>query len=255
MGRVSGKVALVTGGASGIGAATARALAAEGAKVVVADVAADRGRRVADEIAAAGGDAAFQALDVTDEDQWAAAVAAVVARFGGLHVLFNNAGTAPGSDPLEDVTLAEWRRVMAINIDGVFLGLKHGIRAMKGARGSIINTSSIYGLVGAAMIGGYSASKGGVTVLTKAAAVECAHLGYDIRVNSIHPGFIETPMTEHVFGQMGEDRLRQRILKLTPLHRAGAVDEVAQTVLFLASDESSFVTGAELVIDGGFRAQ
>ena len=198
-GRVAGKVALVTGGASGLGRAAAARLAGEGATVVLGDVHEAGGEAAAAEINAAGGAARFLRHDTTREADWDRVTQSIVSENGALHVLFNNAGVGTtDSSRIEDMGLDVWRATMAVNLDGVFLGLRAGIRAMKaGIGGSIINTSSIYGIVSNVGIAAYTASKGGVRTLTKAAALECAEAGYDIRVNSVHPGHIETPMIAH----------------------------------------------------------
>ncbi len=253
-GRVEGKVALVTGAASGLGAATARALAAEGAAVMLSDR--DPAvEAVALAIEASGGKAAFMKHDVADEADWASVVAATTARFGGLHILVNNAGISGGLMPLLDHSLEDWRHVTSINLDGVFLGLRHcgPVMAAQGG-GSIINLSSILGKVGMANAAAYCASKGGVLLLTKAAALEWAPLG--IRVNSVHPGFIETPMVANALHDAENgNEMRDQLIAAHPLGRFGVPREIADAILFLASDESSFMTGAELVVDGGFTAQ
>lgn len=252
-GRVAGKVALVSGGASGLGAESGRRLAREGAKVMLTDLAADKGQAVADEINAAGGEAAFLLHDVTDEARWIEVVAETVSRFGGLGVLVNSAGVGSG-EPLLEATLEGWRRVTGINLDGTFLGLRHAAPVMAGAGGgSIINLSSILGKVGLPGAAAYCASKGGVAMLTKAAALELAGAG--IRVNSVHPGFIETPMVTDAFHRSENgNEMRDMIISRHALGRLGAPREIADAIVFLASDESSFMTGAELVVDGGYTA-
>jgi NAD(P)-dependent dehydrogenase (short-subunit alcohol dehydrogenase family) len=252
-GRVAGKVAIVTGGASGIGAASALRLAREGAKVLVTDLNIDGGERVADEIRAAGGDAGFVSHDVTDEAQWLAVAEDAKRRYGTAHILVNNAGIA-GSGPLLEQTLEAWRRVMAVNLDGAFLGMRHiGPLMAASGGGSIINVSSILGKVGSAGSAAYCASKGGILQLTKAAALEWAPLG--IRVNSVHPGYIETPLVNNAL-QLAEDGKEMRELLVTrhAMGRLGVPREIADGIVFLASDESSFMTGSELVIDGGYTA-
>ena len=254
MGRVDGKVALVTGAASGIGRATAQVLAAEGARVMVTDVNESDGQTVTEAI---GESARFLALDVTEELQWEDAISQSLAAFGGLDIVVNNAGIAHIS-PLEDTTLDDWRRVMAVNLEGTFLGVKHGIRAMKERGGSIINVSSAGGIVGSPMIAGYNASKGGVRLLTKCAALECAQLGYQIRVNSVHPGAIDTPPVVGIMQSVAgvdADTAREMVSKMQPVGRMGEPIEIAYGILFLASDESLFMTGSEFVIDGGMTAQ
>ncbi|MGE5697782.1 MAG: glucose 1-dehydrogenase [Candidatus Sericytochromatia bacterium] len=239
MGRVDDKVALISGGARGMGAAHARMLVAEGAKVVIGDILDDEGKALADEL----GDAArYVHLDVTDPEQWKDAVATAVDEFGKLNVLVNNAGTV-ALGPLKTHDLKKWQQVLDVNLTGTFLGMQAVIDPMEAAGGgSIINISSIEGLRGAPWVHGYVASKWGVRGLTKSAALELAP--QKIRVNSIHPGFIRTPMTKHLPDDM----------VMAPMGRPGTPDEVATFVLFLASDESSFATGAEFVMDGGLVA-
>lgn len=253
-GRVEGKVALVTGGASGLGAESARRLAREGATVVLTDMAADAGQAVADEIAAAGGRALFQVQDVTDEGRWAEVVRDTLSRFGRLDVLVNSAGIGSGGGPLLQVTYEAWRHMILVNLDGTFLGMKAAAPAMAEAgRGSIINLSSILGKVGLAGAPAYCASKGGVLMLTKATALELAPLG--VRVNSVHPGFIETPMVETAFRESENgNEMRDMVISRHAMGRLGVPREIADGIVFLASDESSFMTGAELVIDGGYTA-
>lgn len=258
MGRLANKVALVTGAASGLGAATATLLACEGAKVVLTDLDAETGEAAATAIVDAGCDAAFVRLDVSREDDWDEAIERTMAMFGGLHVLVNNAGVAFPNGSVEGQTLDDWRAIMSVNLEGVFLGTKAGIAAMRktGGGGSIINFSSILGIGGSATTAAYCASKGGVRLFTKSAALHCAKAGYRIRVNSIHPGYIWTPMLEETLRRRGDiDEERKKIEALTPLGHAGVPDDIAYGVLYLASDESKFVTGTELVIDGGYLAQ
>jgi NAD(P)-dependent dehydrogenase (short-subunit alcohol dehydrogenase family) len=267
MGRVSGKIAIVTGAAKGLGAATAKALAREGAKVVCTDFDDAGGETVASEIQRAGGEAIFAHHDVVDEAHWERVVKLAEDRFGGLHVLVNNAGIAPVGGPIEDKEFSDWRHTLAVDLDSVFLGCKHGIRTIKkttakGATGSIINISSIMGIVGSANAADYNAAKGGVRLLTKAAALECAQAGYGIRVNSVHPGYIDTPMVRGVMErgpagplQMSGNEIAQMLVMLHPIGRLGVADEIANMVLFLASDEASFATGAEFVVDGGYTAR
>ena len=252
-GRVAGKVALVTGAASGIGAETARALAREGASVMLTDRAEEAGAALAATLAATGAEAAFQSHDVTSEDDWKAVVAATLARFGRIDVLVNNAGVAAGV-PLFESTLEAWRAVLAVNLDGVFLGLRHAGAAMAASGGgSVINLASILGKVGQPGAAAYCASKGGVTLLTKAAALELAPAG--IRVNSVHPGYIETPMVANALHESGNgNEMRALLISRHALGRMGVPKEIAEGIVFLASDESSFMTGSELVIDGGYTA-
>ncbi|WP_428385473.1 glucose 1-dehydrogenase [Nevskia ramosa] len=255
MARVSNKVALVTGGAKGIGEACALLLAKEGAKVVVSDLDIAAGEKVVKAIKAAGGEAIFIQQDVTDEASWPKAIAATVERFGALHVLVNNAGIAiPGS--AVDATLADWRKTMAVNLDAVFLGTKYSIPAMTGKNGSIINISSIEGIVADPNLASYNASKGGVRIFTKSAALHCGKNGLKVRVNSVHPGYIWTPMVEDYLKSIGDvAEGRAGLDSLHPIGHVGDVMDVAYGVLYLASDESKFVTGSELVIDGGYTAQ
>jgi len=254
-GRVEGKVALITGAASGLGAASARRLAEEGAKVMLTDVAADAGRGVADQIAGAGGEAAFETHDVTSQADWEGVVAATLERFGRLDVLVNNAGVSGGMQALMSLDYETWRRVLAVNLDGVFFGLRYaGPAIAQGGGGSIVNISSILGKVGMAGAAAYCASKGGVALLTKAAALEWAPLG--IRVNSVHPGFIDTPMVSGALQALeNANEMTDMIVSRHALARLGVPREIGDAVLFLASDESSFMTGAELVVDGGYTAQ
>ena len=248
--RLQGKVALISGGARGMGAVEARLLAAEGARVVVGDVLEDEGRGVEAQIVEAGGEALSLRLDVTSESGWQRAIEATVARFGKLDVLVNNAGV--GGRRGDDEGEGEWwDRIMDVNAKGVFLGTKHAIPEMrKAGGGSIINISSIYGLVGSESSPPYHASKGAVRLLTKSAALQYAREG--IRVNSVHPGFIETAMTELT---LSVPELRESLINRTPMGRIGKPEDIAYGVLFLASDESGFMTGSELVMDGGFTAQ
>ena len=258
MGRVEGKVAIVTGAAQGLGAAGARLLAREGASVVLTDLQGEAGEAAAQAIRAAGGRAMFVAHDVCSEDAWRSVVASAFAQFGALHVLVNCAGIGTPGGTVESLSLADWRRMMTVNLESVFLGTREGIAAMRrtGAGGSIVNFSSIHGLTGAPRTAAYGASKGGVRLFTKAAALHCARSGYRIRVNSIHPGFIETPMLVSAMSGRGDLDTERRIAEsAVPLGRIGEADDIAYGVLYLASDESKYVTGAELVIDGGYTAQ
>jgi NAD(P)-dependent dehydrogenase (short-subunit alcohol dehydrogenase family) len=252
-GRVDGKVALVTGGASGLGAESCRRLAREGAKVVLTDLSAEAGQAVADEIAAAGGTALFLAQDVTDEARWGEVVQTTLDRFGRLDVLVNSAGVGRGQ-PILEATFEHWRQTIGINLDGTFLGVKATAPVMAAAgKGSIINLSSILGKVGQPGAAAYCASKGGVALMTKAVALELAPLG--VRVNSVHPGYIETPMvTSFLRESENENELRDMIVSRHAMGRLGVAREIADAIVFLASDESSFMTGAELVVDGGYTA-
>lgn len=248
--RLEGKVGLITGAASGIGAATARFFANEGmAGVIVADINDELGEKIVSEINAGGGKAIYIHLDVSDPDQWQAAVKESVSKFGGLDVTMNNAGmSVPASrKKVEDTTLEIWNAMHAVNATGVFLGMKYSIPEMrKRGGGSIINTSSIFGIVGSGSGTAYHSAKGAVRTLTKAAAIQYAP--EKIRVNSIHPGFADTGMTQELHAMPGE---RERRIGLIPLGRMGVPEDMAWGAVYLASDESSFVTGLELVIDGG----
>lgn len=250
MGRLDGKVALISGGARGQGAAEARLFAREGAQVVFGDVLDAEGRQVEAEIRAAGGEATYVRLDVTNEADWREAVGTAVNRYGRLDILVNNAGIIRRFS-IEETPREVWDEVMAVNSTGVFLGTKYAIPAMRrSGGGSIVNISSISGMI-AVGAPAYNASKGAVRVFTKVTAVE--HAKDKIRCNSIHPGPIDTPMLES--GHADPAVAREQRLSLIPLGRLGTVDDIACGVLYLASDEASFVTGAELVIDGGFIAQ
>ena len=248
--RLDGKVALITGAASGMGASMARMFAREGAKVVVADMLDAEGKQLVDEITKANGAAIFQRLDVTSETQWQAAIAAALAAYGKLDILVNDAGISGSAvDDLFDT--AAWERLMAVNATGTFLGMKFAIPLMqKAGGGSIVNISSISGVTGQRGIHvGYNASKGAVRTLTKAAA---SQYGRDnIRVNSVHPGLMPPMRTS---GRTADPVVRAKMLEGVPLRRAGRVEEVANAVLFLASDEASYITGVELYVDGGFLA-
>ncbi len=248
--RLENKVALISGGARGMGAVEARLFTSEGAKVVIGDVLEAEGRQTEAEINEAGGECLFIHLDVTEEASWEQSVAATVSRFGKLDILVNNAGIARMSN-VEDTSEAEWDLVMDINAKGVFLGTKAAIPAMrKAGGGSIVNISSIAGLVGG-RTSAYSASKGAVRLLTKSTAIQYA--GEGIRANSVHPGVIESPMTLAIM--LDTEEGRERAAARHPLGRVGQPEDIAYGVLFLASDESSFMTGSELVIDGGLTAQ
>ena len=248
--RLENKVALISGGARGMGAEEAKLFAREGAKVVMGDILEAEGRQTEAEINESGGECLFVRLDVTDEANWEHVVAATVTRFGKLDVLVNNAGIFR-SNPVEETTSEEWDQVLDINAKGVFLGTKHAIPEMrKAGGGSIINISSVAGLVGNPFSSAYDASKGAVRLLTKSTAIQYAKDG--IRANSVHPGVIETPMTQDVINDPG---FREFRLTTNPIPRLGQPIDIAYGVLYLASDEASFVTGSELVIDGGWTAQ
>jgi len=246
--RLAGKSALVTGAASGMGASTAQIFAKEGAKVMIADMLEAEGRQVVETITKANGTAQFVKLDVTQEAQWRDAVAATVKAFGKLDVLVNNAGIS-GSAVTDFFDTGAWDKLMNINARGVFLGMKYAIPEMKNG-GSIVNISSVSGIVGQTGVHmGYNASKGAVRTVTKAAAVQQGRT--NIRVNSVHPGLMPPMRTS---GRTADPATREKMLKSVPLGRAGRVEEVAYACLFLASDEASYITGAELVVDGGWTA-
>ena len=255
--RLEDKVALITGAAAGVegelmgfGGAAARLFASEGAKVVLTDILVEQGERAAAEIRELGGDAIFVKLDVTSDEDWRNAIQATLDAYGRLDVMVNNAGTS-GPATVEDTTIEVWDGQMDVHAKGVFLGTKYAIPEMrKVGGGSIINTSSIYGLVGSVGSTAYHAAKGAIRIFTKAAAIQYAPDG--IRVNSVHPGFMRTPLTQRRF----DDPEREaELLARIPMNRIGNADEIAYGILYLASDESSFVTGSELVIDGGVTAQ
>jgi NAD(P)-dependent dehydrogenase (short-subunit alcohol dehydrogenase family) len=260
-GQVEGKVALVTGGASGIGEAVVELLAREGATVVATDIDELRGPEVASRATRAGGKALYLEQDVTSEERWVDVVAEIARRFGRLDVLVSNAGIGIAVPSITDMTLADWRRQNAINLDGVFLSVKHCLPLMgKTGGGSIIMMSSLAGLRGAAGLSAYSATKGGVRLFAKSIAMECAMAGDGIRVNSVHPGIIDTPIWGKIptgaagAGQNAPIDPEERARIATPLGRAGQAAEIASGVLYLASDASRYVTGSELVIDGGMNA-
>jgi 3(or 17)beta-hydroxysteroid dehydrogenase len=252
--RLKGKVALITGGASGLGANAAILMAQEGASIVVADIAADRGKAVADKLGSAGH---FVKLDVTSEDNWKAAIRETVDKFGALHVLLNSAGIGL-SKTVEEITLEEWRKVHAIDLDGVFLGCKHGVAEIKKHTsrlgGSVINISSISGIIAGANMAAYNSAKAGVRLLSKSVALHCAKSGYNIRCNSVHPTFIDTPILDKYRDRFGQDVMQQKLGRQVPIGRLGRPEEVGWALVFLASDESSFMTGSEVIIDGGISA-
>jgi NAD(P)-dependent dehydrogenase (short-subunit alcohol dehydrogenase family) len=242
--RLEGKVALISGAASGMGAATARLFAREGAKVVIADLLEAEGQKLADEIGAA---ARFERLDVTNEDDWAAVVAATVKHFGKLDVLVNNAGISGSAE--EDLFSTEaWHRIMAVNATGSFFGTKHAVGAMiTGGGGSIVNLSSIAAIIGSNGIHmAYNASKAAVRLMTKSTAVQ--HAKDNIRANSVHPGVMPPMITS---GRTADPQVRAARMNVIPMRRPGEADEVANAVLFLASDDASYITGSEVHVDGG----
>ena len=253
-GRVAGKVALITGGASGLGECAAELLVREGARVVIADIQEERGRALAARLGAA---AHFVVLDVTIEDAWVQAIAATVARFGALHVLVNSAGIGLGKT-VEDITLEEWRRVHAVDLDGVFLGCKHGVAEIKRHTatlgGSIVNISSISGIIAGANMAAYNSAKAGVRLLSKSVALHCAKQRYNIRCNSVHPTFIDTPMLDRYRQRFGAAGMHEKLGRQVPLGRLGRPEEIGWAIVYLASDESSFMTGSEVILDGGISA-
>ncbi|MBS0240698.1 MAG: glucose 1-dehydrogenase [Proteobacteria bacterium] len=267
MNRLDGKVALISGAARGIGGATAKLMAEAGASVVVGDVLADKAKETVKEIEAKGGKAAYAALDVTSERDWTAAVATAKQRFGKLDILVNNAGLFLGRD-FEEVTLEEWQKLVAVNLTGVWLGTKLCTAALKEAgatskHGSaIVNLASVAGLVGSQLDPLYSMTKGGVTLFTKSTALSYGRKGYKIRVNSIHPGVIETDMGAQTFvaratqtGSNDTEAARQVALRGHPIGRLGHPEDIASGICFLASDDAGFMTGSALVVDGGLTAQ
>jgi NAD(P)-dependent dehydrogenase (short-subunit alcohol dehydrogenase family) len=248
---MDGKIALITGGASGLGRETAKLFAREGARVAVTDINVEGGRAVVAEI----GDAAmFLEHDVTSEEQWIDVIDSTVAAFGGLHVLVNSAGIGLNKS-VEDIELEEWRRVHAIDLDGVFLGCKHAISRMAASGGgSIVNISSIAGIIAGHNMAAYNSAKAGVRHLSKSVALHCARKGYNIRCNSIHPAFIDTPILDGYKERFGEAKALDKFARQIPLGRVGQPLEVAYAILYLACDESTFTTGTELIIDGGISA-
>jgi 3(or 17)beta-hydroxysteroid dehydrogenase len=255
-GRVAGKVALVTGGASGLGRATAIMLAKQGAKVMLTDINEAGGRAVATAIGPA---ARFVRHDVTSEADWTAAIDATVDAFGGVHVLLNSAGIGL-SKTVEELSLEEWRRVHAIDLDGVFLGCKYVIQPMAktvaqtGLGGSIVNISSIAGIIAGHNMAAYNSAKAGVRHLSKSVALHCARKGYNIRCNSIHPTFIDTPILDRYKETLGAEQALAKLARQVPLGKVGEPDDVAYLVLYLASEEAKFMTGAEIALDGGISA-
>ena len=254
--RVAGKLAFITGAAQGLGAAAARRLAQEGAKVALADINVDGARQVAGEINGAWGDGAAFAypLDVTDEAQWIFALEEADAAMGGISVLVNNAGISRGGD-IETLSLDDWKLVMSVNVDSVFLGTKHALKYLRANQpGAIINISSIAGLIAAHNSPVYNASKAAVWLLSKGIALHCAKQGLNIRSNSVHPTFIDTPILDPLRQRFGKDAAEAKLARQVPLGRIGEPADIANAVLYLASDESKFMTGAELKLDGGISA-
>jgi NAD(P)-dependent dehydrogenase (short-subunit alcohol dehydrogenase family) len=260
MPRVKDKIALITGGSRGIGAETAKLLAREGAYVIIVDILDDLGQAVAKEI---GDQACYHHLDVSSEADWQAVCERIGKQFGRLDILFNNAGISGFEEDfkqrpqdIEHSSLEDWHKIHAVNLDGVFLGCKYGIRLMKAQGGAIINMSSRSGMVGMAQTAAYCSSKGAVRNLTKSVAIYCAQYGYKIRCNSLHPGAIYTPIWDTVLGDTPEQRAQTLdfVKRGIPLNDMGTPLDVAYSVLYLASDESRYLTGSEMVIDGGIMA-
>jgi len=250
-GRLAGKTILITGGASGIGVATTQRALEHGARVAIGDIDVAAGER----IAAGTPGVQFVRLDVTSDESWAAAVDDVQQALGPLDGVVNSAGIFIIGD-IEKISLDDWRRTHAVNLDGVFLGCRHAVRAMKARGGSIVNMSSVSGLVGGHNVVAYNSSKGAVRLLTKSVALHCAKLKYGIRCNSVHPTFVDTPMYQSTLAAAREpERIRTALLAQVPLGRPAQAREIADLIVYLLSDESAFVTGAELVIDGGLTAQ
>ena len=267
MNRLDGKVAFLSGAARGIGGAAATLMASVGAKVVIGDVLEERGRQTVREIEAAGGQATFVPLDVTQEASWTAALDTTVKQYGGLDILVNNAGIFVGKG-VEDASMDDWHRLVAVNLTGVVLGTRVALphlkaRAKDRPHGSaIVNLASVAGLVGSQIDPLYSLTKGGVTLFTKSTALEFGRKGYRIRVNSIHPGVIDTDMGQQTFAMRAQalgtndtEATRKVSTSMHPIGRLGLADDIAKGIVFLASDDAGFMTGAGLVVDGGYTAQ
>lgn len=267
MNRLDGKVAFLSGAARGIGGAAATLMASVGAKVVIGDVLEERGRQTVREIEAAGGQATFVPLDVTQEASWTAALDATVKQYGGLDILVNNAGIFVGKG-VEDASMDDWHRLVAVNLTGVVLGTRVALphlkaRAKDSPHGSaIVNLASVAGLVGSQLDPLYSLTKGGVTLFTKSTALEFGRKGYRVRVNSIHPGVIDTDMGQQTFAMRAQalgtndtEATRKLSTTMHPIGRLGVADDIAKGIVFLASDDSGFMTGTGLVVDGGYTAQ
>ena len=251
--RLRGKVALVTGGASGIGAASCELMACEGASIAIADINDTAGQTLALKLQEEGADARFYHLDVTCEEQWAQVVKSVTDDFGGLHILVNGAAMVERAS-IEDITLDLWDKIVLVNQTSVLLGTREGVRWMKEhGGGSIINMSSIAGKAAQGRDVGYNATKAAVGLMSKSAALHCAEHNYNIRVNTVHPGYTSTPLIEEGYAKMPSE-YRQARVDMIPLGRFADADEIAQGIIYLASDESKYVTASELVIDGGFLA-
>jgi NAD(P)-dependent dehydrogenase (short-subunit alcohol dehydrogenase family) len=250
MGRLEGKICLVTGAASGIGEATAKTFLREGAKVMLADLADDKLSALC---ARLSGECTHLALDVRDESQWVTVFDAAIARWGRIDVLVNSAGIAPVAT-IETLSLSQWRQTLDVNLTGVMQGTQQAVRHMqKSGGGSIVNIASIEGIIGGAVTTAYNASKGGVRLFSKSVAIHCARSQHNIRVNCVCPGFTETPMTIDGLALLPAEA-RQAFIAQIPMGRMGTPQEIANAVLFLASDEASFVTGTDLVVDGGHTA-
>jgi len=257
MGRVANKVALISGGAMGLGKASAERLASEGASVVITDIADKEGQAAADQINEDGGKALFIHHDVSQEKEWISVIEQTLAHFGALHILVNNAGIALSGTVL-DMSMADYHKQNSINLDGVFLGMRYSIPAItQSGGGSIINISSVAGIKGAPGLSAYAMTKGGVRLLSKSVARECIEMRNNIRVNSIHPGIIETDIWNKLGGDnVGENRARisEAAESIIPGGKIGQPLDIANGVLFLASEDASYMTGSELVIDHGFTA-
>ena len=258
-GRVEGKIALMTGGASGLAKAAAKMFVAEGGYVMIGDVNEEAGAAVVQEL---GDRAAFQYLDVTSEDDWVRAYAACKERFGGVHVVLNSAGIG-WTQPVTEISLEDWRRVHAIDLDGVFLGCKHGVPAITetiqadingSKKGSIVNISSIAGNIAGHNMAAYNSAKAAVRHLTKSVALHCCRESLDICCNSVHPTFVDTPILNKHTERFGRDEAFRKLSRQVPIGRVGEPKEVAYAILYLASDESSYTTGSELLVDGGISA-
>lgn len=257
MDRLKGKVALITGGASGLGKQSALRMIEEGARVVITDINAELGEATANEI---GGDILFLDHDVTHEAGWQAVIEVVLTRHGRLDVLLNGAGIGTMGN-VEETSFEDWQRVQSVNSDGVFLGCKYGVATIKqtsreeGAGGSIVNISSVAGLIGGHNLAAYNASKGAVRLLTKSVALHCARQGYNIRCNSVHPTFIDTPMVQAMYQNAPDpDKMKAKLERQIPLGHLGEPDDIAWGIVYLASEESKFMTGTEFVVDGGITA-
>ncbi|MES2127932.1 MAG: glucose 1-dehydrogenase [Pseudomonadota bacterium] len=258
MNRVANKVAIVTGAAKGIGLASAQRLAREGARVLLTDIDSAAGEQQAQQLVAEGRSAAFMKHDTRCASDWTHVIERALAQWDRFDILVNNAGIAPLGN-VEQVSMEDWRRTLEVNLDGVFIGTQQAIAAMKKhGGGAIVNVASIEGLIGEPMVAAYNASKGGVRIFTKSAAVHCARAGYNIRINTVCPGFAETTMVTGGMQDMpaqAAQQFQQALFQRIPMGRLARPEEIASAILFLASDESSFMTGADLVIDGGHTAQ